>query len=97
MTDCYKCHTPVPQHNDATLFDCELTDEPSIALISISCHLLPVIGDGGEVVCEGSPSRAQYLEGQPRDTRPGYPFRPERVGEMRAAFVRFRERYPVPA
>lgn len=32
-------------------------------------HLLPVI-DGGTVVCGGSPSRAQYLEGQPRDTRP---------------------------
>lgn len=33
-------------------------------------HLLPVFLKNIQA-CEGSPSRAQYIEGQPRDTREG--------------------------
>jgi hypothetical protein len=35
-----------------------------------SRHLLPIV-QNGNVLCEGSPSRNQYLEGMPRDKRPG--------------------------
>ena len=47
-------------------------------------HLLPVEG------CEGSPSRAQYLEGQLRDTR-GYPYVPENEQPWREAYARLQE------
>lgn len=55
-----------------------------------SRHLLPVV-EGGRVLCEGSPSRAQYLEGQPRDPR-GYEYKVEDEVLSRAAFKRMQSR-----
>ncbi|MFZ2682115.1 MAG: hypothetical protein WAZ14_03420 [Patescibacteria group bacterium] len=51
-----------------------------------SRHLLPVM-DGEEVVCAGSPSRAQYIEGQPRDER-GFIYDSSREVLHRAAYAR---------
>lgn len=88
---CHKCALLVHPSNDATLLDYFLLkkEEPLRAGIikhAQSRHLLPVM-EGGRVVCEGSPSRAQYLEGQPRDGRNVYPFSPDRVGDFRQAYA----------
>lgn len=70
---CDKCHRWVPPENDMALV-MAATGIPGsewIPAIWHSRHFLPVLEDDGTVLCEGSPSRAQYIEGQPRDTR-GY-------------------------
>lgn len=72
---CDKCGREVQPNNDATLFESILSGQPMVMLIAQPRHLLPVI-ENGEVVCEGSPSRAQYLPDQPRDTR-GYTYTPQ--------------------
>ena len=59
-------------------------------LLNWSRHLLPVIQDG-VVLCEGSPTRAQFLERQPRDTRAGSPrldYTEELEEPVRAAYQR---------
>lgn len=72
---CDKCYTPVDPANDAVRLHAQILEDmgrPDEALwFQIGAqprHLLPVEG------CEGSPSRAQYLEGQARDPRPEYPY-----------------------
>lgn len=82
--NCDKCSTPVPSTNDAGLLDALLQREPILAFTLPPRHLLPVEQDG-ETVCPGSPSRAQYLEGQPRDPR--YPYRPEAEAPYRQAYA----------
>lgn len=94
--ECDKCHTDVPPSNDATLLDAILMDEPMLAFISVPRHLLPVIVDGTQV-CEGSPSRAQYLEGQSRDTRTAYPYDPDREEPIRAAYAALQEEHGIAA
>lgn len=71
---CDKCGRPVPPANDMTMLIAAsgLPGAEWAPTLWYSRHLLPVMEDG-ERVCEGSPSRAQYLEGQPRDTR-GYDY-----------------------
>ena len=82
---CNKCGTPVPPSDDVTILDAALTGNPLIALFAISRHILPVVIDG-TLICEGSPSRAQYLEGQPRDTR-GYDYIEANEAPTRAAYA----------
>lgn len=67
---CDKCGREVEPINDIRVFEAGLGLYPELrfATMSTSRHLLPVIEDGKKV-CEGSPSRAQYLEGQPQDLR----------------------------
>jgi len=60
---CDRCGKEVDSRNDASLLLSYITD-----LRYESRHLLPVVAQ-----CLGSPSLAQYLPGQPRDTRPGGP------------------------
>lgn len=62
-------------------------------LKSPSRHFLPLINEEGEVLCEGSPSRAQYIEGQPRDSRPEYPYdkRDETAWRRSFAYVQVHE------
>lgn len=64
---CDKCGEPVPITNDAVALDRIITGSP-LLLFSQPRHLLPTD------TCEGSPSRAQYIKGQPRDPRPEYPY-----------------------
>ncbi len=87
MTRCDKCGLPVTRENNALLLsivvkrmvkhgvdyvpgECNALDLMAIVVLR-GRHLLPVT-EGDEVVCTGSPSRAQYLPGQPEDTR-GFP------------------------
>lgn len=83
--NCDKCGRDVPRNNDATEFEAIITGYPVVILLNKARHLLPVF-EGGEKVCEGSPSRAQYLEGEPRDTR-GYSYKPENEDLYRRAYA----------
>lgn len=81
---CDKCGRNVPRNNDASVLASIVSGNPAMLLFAHARHLLPVHEDGEEV-CEGSPSRAQYLEGQPRDTR-GYTYHEEYEPLIRAAY-----------
>lgn len=81
---CDKCGKPVEYSNDASRLDALVTGCPEIVLFASARHLLPA-GD-----CEGSPSRAQYIEGQPRDTR-GYEYDPELELKIREAYAAMQE------
>jgi hypothetical protein len=84
MSTCDKCKTNVPANNDAGVFDTILTANPFFMLM-VSRHLLPVF-DGEKMICSGSPSRGQYMEGQPRDQRRPYAYRPELELEYRHVY-----------
>ena len=102
---CDKCGEPVPRSNDSFCLALEVEkikrygvnyDEAQVdpwiytAILTLSSrHLLPV-KEGEHVICEGSPSRAQFIEGQPRDTR-GYPYRAEDEVIYRAAFAKLQQ------
>jgi hypothetical protein len=81
---CDKCGKEVEPTNDAV--DLEFLRQYGERPDSMSKfnygarHLLPVDG------CVGSPSRAQYIKGQPRDRRSEYPYRPEHETEYREAY-----------
>jgi len=79
MGMCDKCNQPVDPANDAVRLDAAFFGHPLVSM-SVSRHLLRTKG------CEGSPSRAQYLEGQPRDTR-DYPYIEENEVRWRAAYA----------
>lgn len=100
MSTCAKCQTFVPPENDATLLVAIAQDMKkggdsykkranafAYAFVGTitALHLLPVWREG-TLVCPGSPSRAQYLLGQPRDTRPAFPYFPESEATYRAAY-----------
>lgn len=76
-TLCDKCGRPVPPNNDMVwvMFATGLPGTEWVPTLWHSRHFLPVVGKDGSVICEGSPSRAQYIEGQPRDKR-GYGYDP---------------------
>lgn len=83
MTDlniCDKCGEAVEPQNDAVLLELTLSENP-LFFLAISRHLFPT------EKCPGSPSRAQYFEGQPRDTR-GYPYYKEYEEKYRGAYQR---------
>lgn len=95
---CIRCGGEVPPSNDALIIEqirAGLTGTISIWQIVMppdqSVHLLPV----GK--CLGSPSRAQYIEGQPRDTRPGGSYHPEIEQFWREAYRIAQERYGTPS
>jgi hypothetical protein len=75
------------------LFMIELGADPMLELIARPRHLLPVIDEDGSVLCIGSRSRAQYLEGGFRDERAEYPLVGNAIPEMRAAHKRLIEKW----
>ena len=83
MPYCDKCGLEVPIRNDVSYLRFILTGNPN-HLLMLSRHLLPVV-ENDVVICEGSPSLAQYLKGQPRDTR-GYPFIVSQITRVREAY-----------
>lgn len=76
--DCDKCGKPVPDNNNASVLEIYLGHFS--AIFATPRHLLPTED------CEGSPSRAQYLEGQPKDTRAEYPYEKYWEIQVRAAY-----------
>lgn len=92
MRKCDKCGQEVEPKNDALYLDAQREDISMVgallAAINPSArHLLPVFNEAGEKICEGSPSRAQYLEGQPRDGRFGI-YEAEAEEQYRKIFAR---------
>jgi len=106
MSTCDKCGLEVQASNDASVFDiiqyrmmklgldyveedCDGWDYTYL-IVSTARHLLPV-KDGEKVVCPGSPSRCQYLEGHTPDERTAYKYDPAREALYRAAYKRLVE------
>ena len=79
---CDKCGEPVPHANDAVALDIFLGAGPGL-ITAQPRHLLPTDK------CPGSPSRAQYLPGQPKDVR--YPYDDAAEPLVRAAYERLQE------
>src|SRR5688572_28127072 len=81
---CNRCGKDLDPKNDA----CNLAR----IMNTLSVFDMPGLGEGRHLLptedCPGSPSRAQYLEGQPRDTRPGASYDPKDETRYRAAYVR---------
>jgi len=90
MCKCDKCGQEVSAENDATIVESFAFGEPMLILMSASRHFLPVYDNDGDLVCEGSPSRAQYIEGQARDNR-GYVYHPEFEAQWRKGFAAAKE------
>jgi hypothetical protein len=81
---CDKCGKPVPKNNDATVLDTIVQGvrvNDFVLMFATPRHLLPTED------CPGSPSRAQYLYGQPRDERGSYGYKPEHEDRIRTAFA----------
>lgn len=85
---CDKCGLEVPDWNNAVMLEMVMSGGDPTFLLVPPRHLLPEVRDGKKV-CPGSPSRAQYLEGQPRDPR--YPYDPQREGPVRRAHERLKK------
>lgn len=83
--ECDKCQRSVHPGNDVIVLEFVRTGNPMF-LFATSRHLLPE-KDGDTIVCQGSPSRAQYLEGQPRDSRSEYAYDPDNEAETRAVYA----------
>ena len=77
---CNKCGKEVPPENDAAMVEAYMAGNKAIILLSVHRHFLPTAD------CEGSPSRAQYIEGQPMDSR-GYPYVAEWEPRFRKAYA----------
>ena len=91
---CDKCLLDVPPNNDVAELE-KITGPLSEGILNWRGdrddhrHLLPVVVRGKKL-CEGSPSRAQYLEGQPRDTR-HFGYMPELEILIRGAYAKMQE------
>jgi hypothetical protein len=83
-TTCDKCGEPVPQSNDAVALDVILHADV-LLIFGQPRHLLATEN------CPGSPSRAQYIEGQPRDERTAYPYNEELEPVIRDAYAKLQE------
>lgn len=81
---CDKCGRPVPADNDAVRLAIILGAGPHL-ITARPRHLLATDN------CPGSPSRAQYLEGQPRDERSDYPLVEKHIPIIRAAYAELLE------
>lgn len=86
MSTCDKCGQPAAKENDAAVLEAIMLGSPLARLMLESRHLLPVVNDDGTVLCEGSPSRAQYLPEQPRDNR-GYEWDEGLKGWINSAYA----------
>lgn len=84
MSLCDKCGKEVPMENDATFIQSLFVGAPAAILFWQARHFLPTAD------CEGSPSRAQYIEGQPRDPR-GYEYEPGKEQRWRTAYSEAQE------
>lgn len=93
---CDKCGLPVPAWNDAVEVEIRLPagNKTTLFLFAQSRHFLPVRDSDGKQLCEGSPSRAQYIAGQPKDSRGQYPYKQECEKPWREAFEEIQKEVP---
>jgi hypothetical protein len=76
---CDKCGEPVDEANNAVALDEKISGGSMALIFARPRHLLPTEH------CAGSPSRAQYLPGQPEDPR--YPYQDEYEVIVRTAYA----------
>jgi len=86
---CDKCGCDVPKSNDAVWIQSYATEQPISLLVFGSRCFLPTD------TCPGSPSRAQYIAGQPRDSR--YPYDKSMEKKWRMAYKRILKICAAPA
>lgn len=86
---CDKCGQLVPEHNDIRALEA-IRRSDEVFWFMKARHCLPVVREG-VTLCPGSPSRAQYLEGQPRDRRSQYPYIPEDEQPYREAWAQMQK------
>ena len=87
---CDKCGERVPPHNDIRELEAIRSNNGTYLLLKAR-HCLPVVRDG-VTVCPGSPSRAQYLGGSPRDARGLYPYDPASEASYRCAWAELQQK-----
>ena len=93
MVTCEKCGKDVPTNNNAVFLDAirqgsDINDtwvRSTLTLHYGGRHFLPVDG------CQGSPSRAQYIEGQPKDSRGAYPYQSRLEKTYRDAYEKLKQ------
>ena len=85
MGICDKCGKEVDVCNNAVLIDSYAYDNPVAVFVFTARHFFPTED------CEGSPSRAQYIEGQSPDTRPNAQYDPELEQVYRTALAQVKE------
>lgn len=84
---CYRCRRHLDIKDNAVVIHLlAVGSDPSIPKKPALMHLLPIKTWWGKVVCRGSPSRAQYIEGQKRDTRDGFRYNPTDEPRWRQAY-----------
>jgi hypothetical protein len=100
---CKRCGKAIPPWNNAEIFDRILSSirtpirhNYSSHLLPTSNHLLPVTDESGKLLCIGSPSRCQYFEGYPKDTRGKAEYLPESEKDFREARQELRRVFPPP-
>lgn len=85
---CDKCGGLVDEKNDA--YELLANLDPASSALRLYApkfrHILPVRDDDGNIVCEGSPSTAQYLPGQPKDLRMNASFNKVMGKKIRRAY-----------
>ena len=81
---CDKCSEIVPRENSTMLLE-EQRDNPQVGHYQHDRHLFAV---DGPVPCEGSPSRAQYIEGQSHDQRGIYDYHADLEVSIREAYAK---------
>ena len=94
MNTCTKCGQPVPPKNDALILDQIFVQLTGITKHTLhhSRHLFPIVNETGEVICQGSASRVQYiLKGGTRDPRSTVHYNPAHEIPTREAYRRMRE------
>lgn len=84
LPKCDKCGQPVPPVNDARIIQWIKSGRKGYLLV-MARHFLPVPG------CEGSPSRAQYIKGQPKSER--YPYDQAQESGWRKAYKEALRKY----
>lgn len=84
---CHKCHCMVAPANNAVFLE---IIRQNTMILGVARHLFPVVVNG-DLICEGSPSRVQYLEGQPRDTRPQGRYLSDLERPYRDAYAKLQE------
>lgn len=70
---CDKCGQVVPPWNNVSIFEYINTGGSVFNYLNLNRHFLPVVDEHNVVICEGSPSRSQYLSQGMMETRRAYP------------------------
>ena len=81
---CDKCGELVDPRNDTTVLLAFLLKDWTL-IFAEPRHLIATD------FCEGSPSRAQYIQGQPLDPRPEYPYDSRLENPIRQAYAQIQE------